>query len=335
MRIRIIPLLMLAGILSCERDNNPPEVAFTVSPPGGSTRTLFDFDATATEDPDGLKSLISYRWDCNGDGVWDTDFGPWRVFSWRYDQPGTYVVVLQVKDGYGAVSSREITVQVDPPRFITDPRDGKAYPVIRLGGIWWLAKNLDYGKEVDVSAELTSGNEIEKYVYPGNDPDNLFGGLYTWDELMNGEETEGATGICPPGWRIPSVSNWAGMLAVFRRPAPYSSLTYQVWGEKFVPDQTVVHDNFQSVGAAQRLLRETGSTGFDAILLGYRDPDGVFGESDYHFPGKTASFWTSTTSGPQAVRIRIYQTLHYESDIFRFNENRQFAFSVRCVRDSL
>jgi uncharacterized protein (TIGR02145 family) len=335
MKVRSILWLLLIAAMSCEPENSPPEAAFTVLPPSGTVLTVFDLDAGTTEDADGLKTLLTFRWDCDGDGTWDTPFGPWRLFVWQFKQPGTYTVRLQVKDGNGAVGEKESTVEVVIPQTMTDPRDGQVYPVVRFGNTLWLAANLDIGKPVDASQELQPGNEIEKYIYPGGGPGTGYGGLYTWEELMAGEQDEGVQGICPPGWRVPAVPDWNRMLAAFRRLSTFKTFSYKVWGEKFVPDQTVTHDNFNTVGAAQRLLKETGSTGFDALFVGYRDPDGKFGDKDYYFPGHTASFWTSTKSDSRAVRIRIYQTGDYESDLFRFNDHRGYGFSVRCIKDTI
>jgi uncharacterized protein (TIGR02145 family) len=124
------------------------------------------------------------------------------------------------------------------------------------------------------------------------------------------------------------------MLSVFRWAAPRELWSYQVSGEKFVADQKVTHDTYKTEGAIWRLLKETGNTGFDVIMVGYRDPDGVFGDRDYHFPGRTASFWTSTESADNAIRVRLYQTDTHQGDIFRFADNRNYAFSVRCIKQS-
>jgi uncharacterized protein (TIGR02145 family) len=323
MRIRISLFLVVLFVIACETENSAPTAVFTCTPPDGTINTLFDLDASASIDPDGLKSLLTYRWDVNGDGIWETGFGPAQYYSCRFSGPGTYEIRLEVKDSYEAVTRKSFTVVVDSLHHITDPRDGQVYPVVKIGSYWWMGRNLNIG------------GAIQKYVYPTDDPDGLNGGLYTWNDVMANTVIEGGQGICPPGWHVPSDGDWRNMLAAFRGAIVHNTHTYQIWGEKWVPDQTVTHDSYLSYGAIWRLLRETGSSGFDAVMVGYRDPDGLYADRDYHFPGHTATFWTSTMYADRSIRVRLYQTDTHEGDLFKLADNRQFAFSVRCVKESL
>lgn len=70
----------------------------------------------------------------------------------------------------------------------------------------WLKESLNIGAMVAVGTTQTNTtNPIEKYCY-NNDEANctLYGGLYQWDEAMQFVTTEGAQGICPNGWHIPT-----------------------------------------------------------------------------------------------------------------------------------
>jgi uncharacterized protein (TIGR02145 family) len=335
MKVRIPLLFLLLFAFACETENTPPQALFTVAPSVGNIKTIFDLDASASVDPDGLITLLTYRWDVNGDGLWDMDFGPWKFFWCSFKDTGSYEIRLEVKDGFGAVTPSSFTVKVEGFYSMTDPRDGQVYPVVKLGSYWWFARNLNIGKTVDVSEELANNGAIEKYVYPGSDPESLYGGLYTWKEAMAGEILDGYAGICPPGWHIPSNSDWNNMLSIFRNESPPRAFTYRITNVWFVPDQTVTHDNYLQDGAIWRLLRETGSTGFDVVPVGYRNPDGAFGYKDYYFPGQTASFWTSSSYGDSRIRVRMYMNGTADGDVFKFADNPDFAFSIRCVRASL
>ncbi|MFA6127468.1 MAG: FISUMP domain-containing protein [Bacteroidales bacterium] len=335
MKVRFFTSLLFLLAVSCEQDNLAPIATFSCFPREGNIWTLFDLDAGASDDPDGLKPLLQFRWDTNGDGKWETPFGPYEIFSSKYDVPGDYVIRLEVMDSHEGVSSREFTIHIDSLHHMTDPRDGQVYPVVKLGSYWWMARNLNIGQLIVPPQRQATNGQIEKYHYPAADPDGLNGGLYSWAELTEGGNPPGTGNICPPGWRIPSDDDWRNMLSVFRWAANRLSQTYQITNVKFVPDQRVTHDNYQTDGAVWRLLRETGSAGFDVVPLGYCDPDGFFGERDYYFPGKTSTFWTSTAYGDYAIRVRLYMTDNHVGDVFRFADHPGFAFSVRCVKESL
>lgn len=72
-----------------------------------------------------------------------------------------------------------------------DQRDGKTYQTTTIDGKIVMAQNLNYSATGNCYGNLES-NCI------------LYGRLYTWQQAMNGSTTEGAQGICPQGWHVPS-----------------------------------------------------------------------------------------------------------------------------------
>lgn len=98
----------------------------------------------------------------------------------------------------------------DEPGFekgsMTDKRDGKTYPTVRIGDQWWMAANLDYSIGMEKGEDyrcVESDNELcEKY-----------GRLYTHTALAGGKKLKpGKRGICPKGWHIPTRAEWMGMV---------------------------------------------------------------------------------------------------------------------------
>lgn len=90
--------------LSDCRNNLPPVAGFTISYQGaGNTEDEFVFDASISTDPE--NALLSYRWDLNGDGQWDTDFMDASSIGHQFIVPGLHSVSLQVRDEFGALGT--------------------------------------------------------------------------------------------------------------------------------------------------------------------------------------------------------------------------------------
>ena len=85
--------------------NQPPVASFTTTPPSGEAPLFVDFDATASNDPDGI--IVSYGWDYG-----DSATGSGVVASHEYTTPGFYTVTLTVTDDDGATATATDTVSV-------------------------------------------------------------------------------------------------------------------------------------------------------------------------------------------------------------------------------
>lgn len=94
------------GEITTPTINYPPEARFRITPPAGIVGTNFVFDASiSTDDNDSIEQL-SFRWDWESNGVWDTGWiegDP--VISHIYNEPGAYQVTLEVRDS-GMLTSR-------------------------------------------------------------------------------------------------------------------------------------------------------------------------------------------------------------------------------------
>ena len=99
-----------------------PTAYFTVSPAGGTTSTVFTFNASLCWDPDNSTSELQVRWDFDDDGTWDTGWSADKIIEHSYPLPGEYSVRMEVNDGTGQTSDMTWHVEVESvviPEFAT------------------------------------------------------------------------------------------------------------------------------------------------------------------------------------------------------------------------
>ncbi|MFC1586036.1 chitobiase/beta-hexosaminidase C-terminal domain-containing protein [Fibrobacterota bacterium] len=69
-------------------------------------------DAELSVDEESSSDMLLYRWDLNGDGVFDTDFRHPSQIRTRFNVPGMHSVVLEVKDSQGLVGTIKESLKV-------------------------------------------------------------------------------------------------------------------------------------------------------------------------------------------------------------------------------
>lgn len=183
---------------------------------------------------------------------------------------------------------------------------GKDYNTVLIGDQCWLKENLDVGTMVNGNTSQTDNSIVEKYCY-NNNPANCttYGGLYQWEELMEYVTTEGAQGICPDGWHIPT-------------QAEIESLILTVGG-----NGNSLKATDQGSGSGQG----TDDYGFSALLAGNKQTNSSF--VDLTLRGH---FWSSTLNGGNTYRIYLWDD---RSDITPHNAPYgTYGFSVRCIKDN-
>lgn len=86
-------------------DNLPPDATFTVTPTSGTNLTTFNFDASASLDPDG--AIASYKWTFTDNGT-----ASGLRFDRKFQNTGTITAQLEVKDNKGAVTIAKRNIDV-------------------------------------------------------------------------------------------------------------------------------------------------------------------------------------------------------------------------------
>ena len=177
---------------------------------------------------------------------------------------------------------------------VYDFRDGKVYNIVKIGSQTWMAENLKF---------VT----LKSYCY-NNQTDNCnkYGRLYTWAAAM--DSVGSWRGICPSGWHLPTM-------------AEFDTLISSAGGQ---------------TKAFLRLKSTTGWKGpngdgtdiyaFNALPAGYRDE-----QAFYYKESDSAYFWSSTEES--AYKAKYFFLGNYAGDLKVDNQRKDYAFSVRCVKD--
>jgi uncharacterized protein (TIGR02145 family) len=175
--------------------------------------------------------------------------------------------------------------------------DGNQYRTIQIGSMTWTAENLRATRDKD-------GNPLETYCYMDKTGKcDEFGRLYPWEEALRSP---------PAGWRLPTAEEWQKLeIALGMDPIVAGS---SGWRGTDQGDQ----------------LKEGGSSGFGAMLSGYKDGT-VLWDGRYFDIGYFGAFWTATEYDSLRAMVRfVYVT---NDDIYQGSYDKTAALSVRCIKD--
>lgn len=78
----------------------------------GDNETTFTFNASLCYDREDPVEQLEVAWDWDNDGTWDTNWSTNKTATHEFTEPGTYTVLLGVKDLNGTINTTECTVIV-------------------------------------------------------------------------------------------------------------------------------------------------------------------------------------------------------------------------------
>lgn len=110
--------------------NTPPAAAFSWSPTNVVAGTTVTFDASGSSDAEEPAEDLLYRWDWDGDGVFDTPFIRNPVMSCQFKRAGTRFISVQVKDRFGAAAT--LRQRLDVPLSPASTLPGETNPAVSL-----------------------------------------------------------------------------------------------------------------------------------------------------------------------------------------------------------
>jgi uncharacterized protein (TIGR02145 family) len=244
------------------------------------------------------------------------------VGDWSFEEPEVTIsgASNQTVDIKGLCTGDPNGSYIPPVTFIcgdtlVDERDGQKYPTVKIENQCWMKNNLNAGIQINCTVAPANNGIIEKYCY-ANEQDNcaIYGGLYTWAEMMAYSTATLVQGVCPVGWHIPTYPDWDTLVAYFGG--------YVIAGGK-MKEPGYTHWLWPNTGADNSSL-------FMALGAGY--PYGSFNNINI-----STYFWSSYSEfsplyGPGAGGIVI------SYDNLGVNQSSGFSmglgFSVRCIKDT-
>ena len=198
--------------------------------------------------------------------------------------------------------------------------DGNFYPSIIINGQEWMQKNLAVtkyrnGDLIPTGLDNTTWQNTTSGAYAiyNNDAANntAYGKLYNWYAVND------SRGLCPTGWHVPSDAEWSTLINYLD------------------PNQNPSANGTQSSVAGGKMKSTTGwispntgatnESGFTGLPGGYRYFSGTYANIGTH------GFWWSSAELDSS--LAWLRTLYYaSSNIGRVSINKQYGYSVRCVR---
>ncbi len=223
------------------------------------------------------------------------------------------------KNGFKGTEKEWLESLVAPNRFgaVCDKRDGQCYKTVKIGDQVWMAQNLNYSLNPGEQSWYGGGEN-----YTEGDC-SVYGRLYTWAAAMDSaavfsndgkgcgygvecEPNEKVRGVCPEGWHLPSREEWLTLITAMGGLGKAGTA---------LKSQTGWYNERNGMDAY----------GFSALPVGYRPPPGGF------LQGYDARFWSASEGndyGAYFLYLIVSDYAHLGGN------NKDFAFSVRCLLDS-
>ena len=188
--------------------------------------------------------------------------------------------------------------------------EGHYYSTVEIGDQCWFAEDLQY----DGGYSTTwNGYGVRSGGYDGL--------LYQWNAAMDGSVEEGAQGLCPEGWHIPTDEE-------------IKILEGSVDSTYGYPDEEWDKSTWRGVDVGDQLKdpeedwcysAPCGESGWDALPVGLRNADG-----DLSNVNVTYIWWSSSVDGDSAWRRSLALS---NSGVYHQNISQAFGLSVRCLQD--
>ncbi|MDR0983358.1 MAG: hypothetical protein LBM07_09000 [Culturomica sp.] len=211
----------------------------------------------------------------------------------------------------------------------TDSRDNQVYPTVQIGSQCWMAKNLNYGSRVSGNDNKTHKRSgVQKICYDNLESNcDIYGGLYSWKETVNGENSGSIKyvvgssnviqGVCPDGWHVPSDEEFKTLEMQLGMTQAQANTMYGRSNDQGLQLKSTT--GWLSNGNG------TNSSGWSGLPGGYRNNSG----STFSNVGAGGYWWSSSENRSSSAWRRAL--VYVNATVHRFTYNKSYGFSVRCL----
>ncbi|MHB8761996.1 MAG: fibrobacter succinogenes major paralogous domain-containing protein [Coriobacteriia bacterium] len=207
------------------------------------------------------------------------------------------VVATGSNSYYGSVTSAaSAAVESAPP------------PTVAIGTQVWMQYNVNVGTRITGGSAQTDNAVVEKWCYADLDSNcTMYGGLYQWNEMMKYSTVEGARGVCPSGFHLPSDTEWKTL-------------------EMFLGMTQAQADGTFFRGTDQGTqLKAGGSSNFNALFGGYYS-------GPFFGVGSGGYFWTGSQWDASGAPYRYVTSSN--AGVARMSAaSKTYGMSVRCLKN--
>jgi uncharacterized protein (TIGR02145 family) len=199
---------------------------------------------------------------------------------------------------------------------ITDA-ESNSYKTVYIGTQQWMAENLKVTKYSDgtIIPNITDdtqwhNNTTGAWAHYENDAANnaKYGKLYNWYAVS--PTTNGNKNVCPTGWHVPTDAEWTVLT-------------------EYLGGTSVAGGKMKEVGTTSWNSPNTNATN-TSLFTGL--PGGNLDNGGYcSGVGIDGNWWSSSEDDTTNAWFR--NLFNYDGSAYRFNFNKKFGLSVRCLRD--
>lgn len=229
--------------------------------------------------------------------------------------------------------------------FVTDI-DGNVYQTVRIGSQCWMKENLKTTRYRDGTAinypgsgsAAWTGDTVGAYSWVFNDTayKHIYGALYNWYAVDN------HSGLCPPGWHVPTDEEWCRLENYIERNADPDCNMFGIMYERGENTGRILKSCLTSPGPGIAPECESdqhpGWNYYNNVTFGY---------DTYGFSALPAGWRVAQCQGSGSGGHWWTHTEHIDEYVFRiirimYNDNASInrslavsssGLSVRCLRD--